>query len=71
LESETFEFVYLRWALYVVFVISLVMWFATIFAVGPPTDVAGVIKHEAAKLRSLIGIVVSLAGLAASGRQGR
>jgi hypothetical protein len=45
------------------------MWIAIVAVGGHPSDMVAVIKLEAAKLRALVAIVVSLAGLAASSQR--
>jgi hypothetical protein len=66
----TFECMWLRRALYGVFVFSLVVWIAIVSVGGHPSDMVAVIKLEAAKLRAMVAMVVSLAGLAASSQRG-
>jgi hypothetical protein len=66
----TFECMWLRRALYGVFLLSLVLWIAIVSVGGHPSDLVAVIKLEAAKLRALVAMVVSLAGLAASSQRG-
>ena len=67
--SGTFECMWLRRALYGVFLLSLLMWIAIVFVGGHPSDMVVVIRQEAAKFRALVAMVVSLAGLAASSQR--